>query len=140
MWILQKPGFTAMRIPRILIFCFLHIPWTMPQYLFSIFIENTLYTWEKGSFRPLSRGPFFNFHFRYFISLGRWAVFVPFLGDLFSIMKIISLTTDCTMSFRPLSRGPFFNSVPAKPQTVCSRKRIRGGNGGIASSGTLLRR
>ena len=39
-------------------------------------------------------------------------------------MKIVSL------SFRPLSRGLFFNSVPAKPQPVCSRKRICGGDGG----------
>ena len=42
--------------------------------------------------------------------------------------------------FRPLSWGLSFNSVPAKPQPVCSRKRIRGGDEGIASSGTLLRR
>lgn len=35
-----------------------------------------------------------------------------------------------TISFRPLFRGLFFNSVPAKPQPVCSRKRICGGDGG----------
>lgn len=28
----------------------------------------------------------------------------------------------------PLS-GTFFNRVPAKPQPVCSRERIRGGDG-----------
>ena len=67
-------------------------------------------------FRPLSRGLFFNFDgIAPFIYAGRGG-------------------------FRPLSRGLFFNSVPAKPQPVCSRKRIRGGDGGIASSGTLLRR
>ena len=68
-------------------------------------------------------------------------VFVPFLGDFFSI-------NDSKTSFKELERKVFvpflgdlfFNSMPAKPQPVCSRKRIRGGDGEIASSGTLLRR
>ena len=67
-------------------------------------------------------------------------VFVPFLGDFFSIMRKRMSGNVAKNSFRPLSRGLFFNSVPAKPQPVCSRKRICGGDGGIASSGTLLRR
>ena len=66
-------------------------------------------------------------------------LFVPFPGDFFSI-KVIRHKSDGKETFRPLSRGLFFNSVPAKPQPVCSRECIRGGDGEIASSGTLLRR
>ena len=68
------------------------------------------------------------------------SVFVPFLGDFFSIGKIYKDRGTDTHGFRPLSRGLFFNSVPAKSQPVCSRERIRGGDGWVASSGTLLRR
>ena len=69
----------------------------------------------RESFRPLSRGLFFN-------------------------LSVRNIQLMAVRSFRPLSRGLFFNSVPAKPQPVCSRERIRGGDGWIASSGTLLRR
>ena len=63
----------------------------------------------------------------------------PFSGTFFSIVSY-AWAAGIINSFRPLSRGPFFQSVPAKPQPVCSRKRIRGGDGRIASSGTLLQR
>ena len=66
-------------------------------------------------------------------------IFVPFLGDFFSI-SALELYLYAFGNFRPLSRGLFFNGVPAKPQPVCSRERIRGGDGWVASSGTLLRR
>ena len=92
-------------------------------------------------------------------------VFVPFPGDFFSIItkKLAAADigvfsspfsgtffsiNDSKTSFKELERKVFvpflgdlfFNSMPAKPQPVCSRKRIRGGDGEIASSGTLLRR
>ena len=67
-------------------------------------------------------------------------VFVPFLGDFLSILMYKEHLAYNACSFRPLSWGLSFNSVPAKPQPICSRKRICGGDGGIASSGTLLRR
>ena len=66
-------------------------------------------------------------------------VFVPFLGDFLSIYDGVRFYHR-GYGFRPLSWGLSFNSVPAKPQPVCSRKRICGGDGGIASSGALLRR
>ena len=104
--------------------------------LFSSPFSGTFFQWErigaimieKSSFRPLSRGPFFNckgFQSRMY----GLHVFVPFLGDLFSISMQIAVTM-LIACFRPLSRGPFFNSVPAKPQPVCSRKHISGGDGG----------
>lgn len=55
------------------------------------------------TFHPLSRGLFFN--------------------------DISPLKRGTKRRFRPLSRGLFFNSVPAKSQPVCSRERIRGGDG-----------
>ena len=61
-------------------------------------------------------------------------------GLFFNLAEELVKSAQPEESFRPLSWGLFFNSVPAKPQPVCSRKRIRGGDGGIASSGTLLRR
>ena len=84
-------------------------------------------------FRPLSRGLFFNYlrrqplhaylrrfsspfsgtffqlvTARYHSSL-RPIVFVPFLGDFFSMNKERCAYNDVTGGFRPLSRGLFFN-------------------------------
>ena len=86
-------------------------------------------------------GTFFQYAHVCWYAYGREHVFVPFLGDFLSIVvdgagDVVKRQT----GFRPLSWGLSFNSVPAKPQPVCSRKRIRGGDEGIASSGTLLRR
>ena len=64
----------------------------------------------------------------------------PLSGTFFNQIEISSIRTSRGKGFRPLYRGLFSISVPAKPQPVCSRKRIRGGDEGIASSGTLLRR
>ena len=67
--------------------------------------------------------------------------FVPFLGDFFSIHDNPIANMGGLFRFFVPFLGDFFSiSVPAKPQPVCSRKRICGGDGGIASSGTLLRR
>ena len=93
------------------LFCFRPLSWGL---FFNLNTAGDVV--KKNSFRPLSWGLFFNFCVDLNNAMGR------------------------TVGFRPLSWGLFFNSVPAKPQPVCSRKRIRGGDGGIASSGTLLRR
>ena len=113
-------------------------------------------------FRPLSWGLSFN-RICPHIRAGMRSVFVPFLGDFLSINHLLWGMSSVVLfsspflgtffqsgigksnggrarCFRPLSWGLSFNSVPAKPQPVCSRKRIRGGDEGIASSGTLLRR
>ena len=52
--------------------------------LFSIVIGNSL-TVSRTNFRPLSRGLFFNWYPAIHLS-GTRCVFVPFLGDLFSII------------------------------------------------------
>ena len=54
----------------------------------------------------------------------------PFSGTFFQSATGKHGSCSASRCFRPLSREPFFNSVPAKPQPVCSRKRIRGGDGG----------
>ena len=96
--------------------------------------------WRKlaRSFRPLSRGPFFDMR-KQLDTIMALLFSSPFSGTFFR-WACIQKSMARLKGFRPLSRGPFFDSVPAKPQPVCSRKRIRGGDGGIASSGTLLRR
>ena len=54
-------------------------------------------------------GTFFQFVAENHEDFEKWkAVFVPFLGDLFSMMVILLLWLGC-MSFRPLSRGLSFN-------------------------------
>ena len=107
---------------------------------------------HTNGFRPLSWGLFFNKKTCKTQTFSVWLVFVPFLGDFFSIrlhwkhrksnqvfvpfpgdfFSIASAPApaEAASCFRPLSRGLFFNSVPAKPQPVCSRKRISGGDGG----------
>ena len=94
--------------------------WSSSPFSGTFFQFSRLNRWKNSQciegLRPLSREPFFNYNDRHALRKREH-------GGL-----------------RPLSREPFFNSVPAKPQPVCSRKRIRGGDGGIASSGTLLRR
>ena len=62
----------------------------------------------RPSFRPLSRGLFFNL-----LPFGRYGkseedVFVPSLGDFFSIERE-QIETTRYVRFRPLSRGLFFN-------------------------------
>ena len=117
---------------------------------------------EHRSFRPLSRGLFFN-TFVFFSSIVFSSCFRPLSRGLFFNLEVLPCLsmitsfrplsrglffnemnyldkTNALTCFRPLSRGLFFNSVPAKPQPVCSRERIRGGDGWVASSGTLLRR
>ena len=76
--------------------------------------EKELSPQETKCFRPLSRG-------------------------LFSIREN-SLKVEIYDVFSSPFSGTFFQCVPAKPQPVCSRKSIRGGDEWIASSGTLLRR
>ena len=61
----------------------------------------------EGSFRPLSRGSFFNTPNKAEITKAL-KVFVPFLGDFLSMMVILLLWLGC-MSFRPLSWGLSFN-------------------------------
>ena len=61
------------------------------------------------SFRPLSRGLFFNSVEETPIDYDEFDVFVPFLGDFFSIHNHISFAKMIELSFRPLSRGLFFN-------------------------------
>ena len=138
--------------------CFRPLSW-------GLSFNLTLTAWNgvfSHSFRPLSWGPFFNlngvrqgYSARYFRPLSRglffnlpWCTFSdvvetkfssPFSGTFFQYVCWDAYGR-IYLCFRPLSRGLFFNSVPAKPQPVCSRKRICGGDGGIASSGTLLRR
>ena len=84
---------------------------------------------RRACFRPLSRGLFFNQSRQFLLVKNVGIVFVPFLGDFFSIASAPA-PAEAASCFRPLSRGLFFNSVPAKPQPVCSRKRISGGDGG----------
>ena len=68
-------------------------------------------------------------------------IFVPFLGDFLSIATQAAAKKKWEEQIFVPFLGDFLSiSVPAKPQPVCSRKRIRGGDEGIASSGTLLRR
>ena len=61
----------------------------------------------SGFSSPFS-GTFFQFKCLYAIGKSSPTVFVPFLGDFFSIVKkpLHFEITDC---FRPLSRGLFFN-------------------------------
>ena len=89
-------------------------------------------------FRPLSWGLSFNGIQKRFAGLTLQS-FRPLSWGLSFNVKFDGIAP-FIYGFRPLSWGLSFNSVPAKPQPVCSRKRIRGGDGGIASSGTLLRR
>ena len=79
-------------------------------------------------FRPLSWGLFLN-QSKMDEHARRQAVFVPFLGDFFSNITIPRLRSKNLKVFVPFL-GDFFSSVPAKPQPVCSRKRISGGDGG----------
>ena len=63
----------------------------------------------RGGFHPLSRGLFFNIQRprRKKLTI---PVFVPFLGNLFSINRILAKREDGSQyGFRPLSREPFFN-------------------------------
>ena len=92
-----------------------------------------------ASFRPLSRGLFFNFKTEVVLAIDE-RCFRPLSRGLFFNPAPSTTVKTWLARFRPLSRGLFFNRMPAKPQPVCSRERIRGGDGGIASSGTLLRR
>ena len=88
-----------------------------------------------NSFRPLSRGLFFNWQkssrstggkSRFsspfsgtFFQLGKSSplmgeksrVFVPFLGDFFSMKQSIPRSVGDGIRFRPLSRGLFFNTI-----------------------------
>ena len=92
-------------------------------------------------FRPLSWGLSFKEYWLYNKAWCRTQLFSsPFLGTFFQSQECVAVSVDNTTGFRPLSWGLSFKSVPAKPQPVCSCKRICGGDGGIASSGTLLRR
>ena len=47
-------------------------------------LRETVEVYER--FRPLSRGPFFDYHHGGTCGDGKEIVFVPFLGDLFSIL------------------------------------------------------
>ena len=94
----------------------------------------TEYTALVTDFRPLSRGSFFNVnvvcwdnvaHAVFVPFLGDFfsiisnkkrgnimrvmVVFVPFLGDFFSMTTVVVAIDECFPSFRPLSRGLFFN-------------------------------
>ena len=65
---------------------------------------------ERTSFRPLSRGPFFNRTVRTHV----WATpcnpfSSPFSGTFFQSHHSSSARSLLSLSFRPLSRGPFFN-------------------------------
>ena len=107
--------------------------------LFSIYIQALHIMDEKLFSSPLS-GTFFNRLRLIGILFLLDRIFVPFIGDFFQSRYVMSDYMEHIENFRPLYRGLFSISVPAKPQPVCSRKRIRGGDEGIASSGTLLRR
>ena len=64
---------------------------------------------ETGMFSSPFLGTFFQFVAENHEDFEKWkAVFVPFLGDLFSMMVILLLWLGC-MSFRPLSWGLSFN-------------------------------
>ena len=76
--------------------------------LFNLCIVLLLLVFVTG-FRPLSRGLLFNDGIACHDRLNSWCnVFVPFLGDFFSIANFIRWTKQW-MRFRPLSRGLLFN-------------------------------
>ena len=66
-------------------------------------------TWRSPGFRPLSWGLFFNDVVKRQTGRKSAVVFVPFLGDFFSIVAGTETVKLVRESFRPLSWGLFFN-------------------------------
>ena len=69
-------------------------------------------TLERMVFVPFL-GDLFSIKINAILNIGM-TVFVPFLGDLFSMMQWSTTGRPTMMSFRPLSRGPFFNGDSMK--------------------------
>ena len=74
----------------------------------GIFVDTKFPT--KAFSSPFS-GTFFQFDIRVVTDEDGETVFVPFLGDFFSMPIKIGFSAVTLLSFRPLSRGLFFNEM-----------------------------
>ena len=89
--------------------------------LFSIIKEHVV-SMLSASFRPLSRGPFFNRRRRRVLQ-GVCSVFVPFLGDLFSMRNLAWEVRQVVNAFSSPFSGTFFQLLKSA-NLLKSAKRV----------------